>query len=134
MKRQKEALNETLKQEFKKDLELFEYFLVLLNSSSPIRNVELMWADDLELFDPTQRPRVNTGDALVQLTAGGRRCAGAQFSQPQHTFLRPGARFWRSRRADLRAERQAGAKSDAAPPAAATSIPATSASRTLRCR
>ncbi len=52
MKKQKAALSETLKQEFKKDLELFEYFLVLLNSSSPIRNVELMWADDLELFDP----------------------------------------------------------------------------------
>ncbi len=67
MKKQKAALSETLKLEFKKDLELFEYFLVLLNSSSPIRNVELMWADDLELFDPTQRPRVNTGEALVQL-------------------------------------------------------------------
>ena len=57
MKKQKVALSETLKQEFKKDLELFEYFLVLLNSSSPIRNVELMWAEDLELFDPAQRPR-----------------------------------------------------------------------------
>jgi len=71
MKRQKADLSETLKQEFKKDLELFEYFLVLLNHSSPIRNVELMWAEDLELFDPTQRPRVNTGDALVQLQAVG---------------------------------------------------------------
>lgn len=71
MKRQKETLSDTLKQEFKKDLELFEYFLVLLNSSSPIRNVELMWADDLELFDPTERPRVNTGDALVQLQPAG---------------------------------------------------------------
>src|ERR1700739_1154044 len=71
MKRQKEALSDTLKQEFKKDLELFEYFLVLLNSSSPIRNVELMWADDLELFDPAERPRVNTGDALVQLKPVG---------------------------------------------------------------
>lgn len=67
MKKRQAALSETLKQEFKKDLELFEYFLVLINSSSPIRNVELMWADDLELFDPAQRPRVNTGDALVQL-------------------------------------------------------------------
>lgn len=71
MKRQKNALSEALKQEFKKDLELFEYFLVLLNSSSPIRNVELMWADDLELFDPAQRPRVNTGEALIQLQAHG---------------------------------------------------------------
>jgi AraC-like DNA-binding protein/ligand-binding sensor protein len=71
MKRPKAALSEALKQEFHKDLELFEYFLVLLNNSSPIRNVELMWADDLEPFDPAQRPRVNTGDALVQLQACG---------------------------------------------------------------
>src|SRR3569623_2129965 len=70
MKKHKAAISETLKQEFKKDLELFQYFLVLLNSSSPIRNVELMWADDLELFDPSQRPRINTGDALVQLQHG----------------------------------------------------------------
>lgn len=71
MKKLKSALSDTLKQEFKKDLELFEYFLVLLNSSSPIRNVELMWADDLDLFDPSQSPRVNTGDALVQLQSAG---------------------------------------------------------------
>lgn len=71
MKKPKAALSDALKQEFKKDLELFEYFLVLLNSSSPIRNVELMWADDLDLFDPAQRPRVNTGEALVQLQAYG---------------------------------------------------------------
>ena len=58
MKRQKADLSETLKLEFKKDLELFEYFLVLLNHSSPIRNVELMWAEDLELFDPAQRQKV----------------------------------------------------------------------------
>jgi len=67
MIRQKPALGGTLKQEFKKDLELFEYFLVLINHSSPIRNVELMWADDLELFDPSEKPRVNTCDALVQI-------------------------------------------------------------------
>src|SRR6202161_1593321 len=67
MKKQKADLSETLKQEFKKDLELFEYFLVLINNSSPIRNVELMWADDLELFDPGEKPRVNTCDALVQI-------------------------------------------------------------------
>ena len=71
MKRQKHTLSDALKQEFKKDLELFEYFLMLLNSSSPIRNVELMWADDLDLFDPAQRPRVNTGEALIQLQAHG---------------------------------------------------------------
>lgn len=67
MKKRKTFLGESLKQEFKKDLELFQYFLVLLNSSSPIRNVELMWAEDLELFDPAQRPRLNTEAALVQL-------------------------------------------------------------------
>jgi AraC-like DNA-binding protein/ligand-binding sensor protein len=67
MKKQKSALGGTLKQEFKKDLELFEYFLVLINNSSPIRNVELMWADDLELFDPTEKSRVSTGDALIQI-------------------------------------------------------------------
>jgi ligand-binding sensor protein len=67
MTKQKADLSETLKLEFKNDLALFEYFLVLLSGSSPIRNVELMWADDLELFDPMQGPRVNTGDTLVQL-------------------------------------------------------------------
>ena len=67
MRKQKSDLSETLKEEFKKDLQLFEHFLVLLNHSSPIRNVELMWADDLELFDPNQWPRVTTGEALVQL-------------------------------------------------------------------
>ncbi|HET6170353.1 MAG TPA: PocR ligand-binding domain-containing protein [Terracidiphilus sp.] len=86
MKRQKEALNETLKQEFKKDLELFEYFLVLLNSSSPIRNVELMWADDLELFDPTQQPRVNTGNALVQLQPAGADVQGRSSPSPSTHF------------------------------------------------
>jgi len=71
MKKRKLALSETLKQEFKKDLELFENFLVMLNNSSPIRNVELMWAEDLDLlngfFDPAHRPRINTGNALVQI-------------------------------------------------------------------
>jgi AraC-like DNA-binding protein/ligand-binding sensor protein len=86
MKKQKSALSETLKQEFKKDLELFEYFLVLLNSSSPIRNVELMWADDLELFDPMQRPRVNTGDALVQLQVNGASSTGRSSPSPSTYF------------------------------------------------
>ena len=67
MKKRNSKLGGTLKQEFKKDLELFEYFLVLINNSSPIRNVELMWAEDLEQFDPGERARVSTGDALVQL-------------------------------------------------------------------
>jgi AraC-like DNA-binding protein len=67
MRRPKAALSGTLKEEFKKDLQLFEHFLVLLNHSSPIRNVELMWADDLDLFEPSQWPRVTTGEALIQL-------------------------------------------------------------------
>lgn len=67
MRKQKAALSGTLKEEFKKDLQLFEHFLVLLNHSSPIRNVELMWADDLDLFETSQWPRVTTGEALVQL-------------------------------------------------------------------
>jgi len=86
MKKQKADLSETLKQEFKKDLELFEYFLVLLNHSSPIRNVELMWADDLELFDPTQQPRVNTGDALVQLQPAGADAPGRTSPSPSTHF------------------------------------------------
>jgi AraC-like DNA-binding protein/ligand-binding sensor protein len=86
MKRQKAGLSETLKLEFKKDLELFEYFLVLLNDSSPIRNVELMWADDLELFDPSQGPRVNTGDALVQLQPAGADAPGRSSPSPSTHF------------------------------------------------
>jgi AraC-like DNA-binding protein/ligand-binding sensor protein len=86
MKKQKADLSETLKQEFKKDLELFEYFLVLLNDSSPIRNVELMWADDLELFDPSQGPRVNTGDALVQLQPAGVDTPGRTSPSPSTHF------------------------------------------------
>src|SRR3954470_22072448 len=86
MKKQKSALSETLKQEFKKDLELFEYFLVLLNSSSPIRNVELMWAEDLELFDPMQRSRVNTGHALVQLQVNGAAAPGRSSPSPSPHF------------------------------------------------
>ena len=86
MKKPKAALSETLKQEFKKDLELFEYFLVLLNSSSPIRNVELMWAEDLELFDPTQGPRVNTGAALVQLQPVGAEVPARSSPSPSTYF------------------------------------------------
>lgn len=86
MKQKKAALSETLRQEFKKDLELFEYFLVLLNSSSPIRNVELMWAEDLELFDPAQRPRVNTGEALVQLQPAGDGASGRSSPSPSTYF------------------------------------------------
>lgn len=86
MKKRIVDLSETLKQEFKKDLELFSYFLVLLNDSSPIRNVELMWADDLELFDPTQGPRVNTGEALVQLQPAGVDVPGRTSPSPSTHF------------------------------------------------
>jgi len=86
MKKRNADLSETLKQEFKKDLELFEYFLVLLNDSSPIRNVELMWADDLELFDPAQGPSVKTGDALVQLQPAGADTAGRTSPSPSTHF------------------------------------------------
>jgi AraC-like DNA-binding protein/ligand-binding sensor protein len=67
VKRPKTTLSSMLKQEFKKDLELFENFLVMLNSSSPIRNVEMMWAEDLELLDPSHRPILTTDAALVQI-------------------------------------------------------------------
>src|SRR5208337_1816749 len=86
MKKQKADLSETLKQEFKKDLELFEYFLVLLNDSSPIRNVELMWAEDLELFDPTQPMRVNTRDALVELKLSSVSAEENQLPSPSTHF------------------------------------------------
>lgn len=64
-------LSGTLKAEFQKDLELFKYFLLLLNNSSPIRNVELMWVDELDPHKPIFKERVNTQDALVQLQPGG---------------------------------------------------------------
>lgn len=65
------VLSGTLKAEFQKDLELFKYFLLLLNNSSPIRNVELMWVDELDPHKPIFKERVNTQDALVQLQPGG---------------------------------------------------------------
>jgi AraC-like DNA-binding protein/ligand-binding sensor protein len=65
------VLSGTLKQEFQKDLELFKYFLLLLNNSSPIRNVELMWVDELDPRKPVYKERVNTHDALVQLQPAG---------------------------------------------------------------
>src|SRR5690348_7604179 len=70
VRRQHTILSEALRREFRKDLELFKHFLLFLNNSSPIRNVELMWHEEDEELDP-QKPRfksrVGTGDALVQL-------------------------------------------------------------------
>jgi AraC-like DNA-binding protein/ligand-binding sensor protein len=86
VKKRKSALGGSLKQEFKKDLELFEYFLVLINHSSPIRNVELMWADDLELFDPNEKSRVSTGDALVQLQPSRADSPGRTSPSPSTLF------------------------------------------------
>ena len=71
MRRHEAVLRGALKQEFQKDLELFKYFLLLLNNSSPIRNVELMWLEELNPLKPKFKERVNTDDALVQLQPGG---------------------------------------------------------------
>ncbi len=67
MGQQRDALSGALKEEFHKDLELFKYFLLLLNDSSPIRNVELMWVEELDLVKFNFTERVSTVDALVQL-------------------------------------------------------------------
>lgn len=67
MGKQRDAFSGALKQEFQKDLELFKYFLLLLNDSSPIRNVELMWVEELDPMKLDFKERVSTGDALVQL-------------------------------------------------------------------
>lgn len=67
-----------MKREFQKDLELFKHFLLLLNNTSPIRNVELMWHEEDEELDPlktTFKSRVGTGDALVQLQPAGAQSA-----------------------------------------------------------
>jgi len=68
------VLSGDLKREFQKDLELFKHFLLLLNNTSPIRNVELMWHEEAEELDPRKlkfKSRVGTEDALVQLQAAG---------------------------------------------------------------
>lgn len=65
------GLSETLKQEFQKDLELFKHFLLLLNNAGPIRNVELMWNEELDPTKPKFKNRVGTEDALVQLQPAG---------------------------------------------------------------
>lgn len=70
VKNQPTVLSEALRREFRKDLELFKHFLLLLNNASPIRNVELMWHEEREELDPLKakfKSRVGTGDALVQL-------------------------------------------------------------------
>ena len=74
MKRRHTLLSGALRREFQKDLELFKHFLLLLNNTSPIRNVELMWHAENEELDPLKakfKNRVGTGDALVQLQPAG---------------------------------------------------------------
>jgi AraC-like DNA-binding protein/ligand-binding sensor protein len=70
----KTVLSETLRQDFQKDLELFKYFLLLLNHSSPIRNVELMWAEEFVPQKSVFAERLDTQAVLVQL-------------QPEHPAL-----------------------------------------------
>lgn len=74
MKKAAAVLTGALKREFQKDLDLFKHFLLLLNNTSPIRNVELMWHEEDEELDPTKlkfKSRVGTEDALVQLQPAG---------------------------------------------------------------
>jgi AraC-like DNA-binding protein/ligand-binding sensor protein len=74
VKKQHTLLSGALRREFQKDLELFKHFLLLLNNTSPIRNVELMWHEEREELDPLKakfKSRVGTGDALVQLQPVG---------------------------------------------------------------
>jgi len=71
VKKQQTFLNGTLKQEFQKDLELFKHFLLLINNAGPIRNVELMWNEELDPMKPKFKNRVGTEDALVQLQPAG---------------------------------------------------------------
>lgn len=87
MKKTTTVLTGDLKQEFQKDLELFKHFLLLLNNTSPIRNVELMWHEEDEELDPTKerfRNRVGTEDALVQLQPAG--APGANRNSPSTLF------------------------------------------------
>lgn len=74
MKRHNSVLSGALKLEFQKDLELFKHFLLLLNKTSPIRNVELMWHEEQEELEPDKekfKSRVGTVDALVQIQPTG---------------------------------------------------------------
>ena len=84
MKEPQTSLNGTLKQEFQKDLELFKHFLLLINNAGPIRNVELMWNEELDPMKPKFKNRVGTEDALVQLQPAGN--TGANRNSPSTLF------------------------------------------------
>jgi AraC-like DNA-binding protein/ligand-binding sensor protein len=65
------ALSRALKQEFQQDLELFKHLLLLVNNSGPVRNVELMWHEELDPSKQKFKDRVGTEDALIQLQLTG---------------------------------------------------------------
>ena len=67
MKKSQVPLSGALRREFQKDLELFKHFLLLINNTGPIRNVELMWNEELDPMKPKYKNRINTSDVLVQL-------------------------------------------------------------------
>jgi two-component system response regulator YesN len=71
LKKPQGVLSGALKREFQKDLELFKHFLLMLNDAGPIRNVELMWNEDLDPMKEKFKNRVTTVDALVQLQPAG---------------------------------------------------------------
>src|SRR5437870_13813757 len=87
VKKHHTVLSGALKREFQKDLQLFKHFLLLLNNTSPIRNVELMWHEEDEELDPLKakfKNRVGTGDALVQLQAAS--APGTNRNSPSTLF------------------------------------------------
>jgi AraC-like DNA-binding protein/ligand-binding sensor protein len=71
VKKSQVVLSGTLRREFQKDLDLFKHFLLLINNTGPIRNVELMWNHELDPMKPKHKNRIGTGDALVQLQPAG---------------------------------------------------------------
>ena len=113
MKKSRIALSGALKQEFQKDLELFKHFLLLINNSGPIRNVELMWNEEDEVLDPTKqkfKSRVGTEDAVVQIqpcqlparASDQQPCLRAELTPPKlqldpkgrHWWIHPSCRSW----------------------------------------
>lgn len=90
MKKPQTTLSGELRHEFQKDLELFKHFLLLLNDAGPIRNVELMWNEELDPAKPKYKNRIGTGDALVQLqpadTTTNRNSPSTQFCDLVHGF------------------------------------------------
>jgi AraC-like DNA-binding protein/ligand-binding sensor protein len=77
------ALSRALKQEFQQDLELFKHLLLFVNNSGPVRNIELMWHEELDPTKQKFKDRVGTEDALVQLQPPG---AATNRSSPSTLF------------------------------------------------